>query len=87
MWRPFLLNIVKYRLHVWLEVTTEDGDPEADSEADTAQTLLKKNGASHHSQSETQFIENVSWNKYLVRLMQSIKFKSKSTTILTFNDL
>merc|ERR1712241_1603157 len=36
-------------------VSTEDGDPEPDTEADTAQTLLKKNGASHHSQSETQF--------------------------------
>ena len=53
-------NIVKHRLHVWLEVTTEDGDLEPDTELETAQTLLKKNGASHHSQSETQFIENVS---------------------------
>ena len=53
-------NIVKYRLHVWLEVTTEDGDLGPDTELETAQTLLKKNGASHHSQSETQFIENVS---------------------------
>ena len=53
-------NIVKHGLHVWLEVTTEDGDLEPDTELETAQTLLKKNGASHHSQSETQFIENVS---------------------------
>ena len=53
-------NFVKHRLHVWLEVTTEDGDLEPDTELETAQTLLKKNGASHHSQSETQFIENVS---------------------------
>ena len=56
----FISNIVKHRLHVWLEVTTEDGDLEPDTELETAQTLLKKNGASHHSQSETQFIENVS---------------------------